>query len=72
MFSSGTKSTLSEDCGMARGNQQFPGVLDLSNESKTSPSNFLVGLNAQSTRCDILKLENERGGKLYGLLIISD
>jgi hypothetical protein len=42
----------------------------LSNESKTSPSNFLVGLNAQSTRCDILKFENERGGKLYGLLII--
>jgi hypothetical protein len=38
----GTKSTLSEDCRLARGNPQCPGISGLFNESKISQSNYLM------------------------------
>jgi hypothetical protein len=47
----GTTSKLSPECGLARGNPQWPGVLDLFRNPKISRFNFLVDLKAQSTQC---------------------
>jgi len=46
-FDSGTQYTLSPECGLARGNPQLPGILDLFSESKISSFNFLVDLKVQ-------------------------
>jgi hypothetical protein len=47
MFSSGTKYKLSPECGLARGNPQRPGVLDLFSKFKMSLFNFLADLKVQ-------------------------
>jgi hypothetical protein len=52
MFSSGTKSKLDPYCELARGNPQWPWILDLFRKPKISRFNFLVDLKAQSTQCD--------------------
>jgi hypothetical protein len=49
MFSSGTKSKLSPECGLARGNPHQPGVIGLVSKPKLSQSNFLADLKAQFT-----------------------
>ena len=47
-MSPGTKSKLSPECRLARGNIQFPGVLDWFSKPILSQSNFLVDLKKQS------------------------
>jgi hypothetical protein len=39
-------------CGLAKGNLQFSGTLDLFGQSKITWSDFMVDLKAQSTPCD--------------------
>jgi hypothetical protein len=41
---------------LARGNPQWPGVLDWFSKSKISWFNFLVGLKAQSKCCEKIRL----------------
>lgn len=62
----GTKCKLATECGLARGNPQWPGVLGLSSEAEISRSNFLVDLKAQSTNCN--KLRQVRFGSLQNFL----
>jgi hypothetical protein len=54
----GTQYTLSPECGLARGNLQWPGTIGLSTESKVSLLNFLVDLKLQAIqyRNDSLRL----------------
>ena len=51
-FDLGTQYTFSPECGLARGNPQWPAVLDLVSESKIAWFNFLVDLKAQSTHLE--------------------
>ena len=51
-FDSGTKCKLSPECGLARANPQWPGVLDLFRKPKISWFNFWADLKAQSKHCD--------------------
>jgi hypothetical protein len=46
---SGTKCKLSTECGLVRGNSQFPEISDLSSQPKISRANFLVDLKVQDT-----------------------
>jgi hypothetical protein len=45
----GPKSPIGASCGLAMGNPQLSGILDLFSESKMSRFKFLVALNVQST-----------------------
>jgi hypothetical protein len=62
-FDLGTKSNIAFDCGFARRNPQWLGVLNLFSVPEVSRSNFFVNLKAQSIEnirynCDII-LENK-------------
>lgn len=48
-FDKGTKPKLDPFCGLAWGNIQFPGVLDLSREPEISRSNFFGFESAAQT-----------------------
>ena len=52
MIDRGTKCKLGPLCGLARGNPQWPLVINLISESKISQFNFLVDLKTQSAHCD--------------------
>jgi hypothetical protein len=47
-FDYGTKSTTDTDCGLARGNPQWLGVLGLFGQSKITLFDFWMGLTVQS------------------------
>jgi hypothetical protein len=49
----GTKCKLSAECRLARGNPQWPGVLDWFSQSKISGFNFLVDLKEQPTHSEL-------------------
>ena len=47
-FDWGTKSKTGTECGLDRGNIQYPGIVDSFSKSKFQDSIFLVDLKAQS------------------------
>jgi len=51
-FDSGTQYTLGPFCRLARGNPQWPGVLDWFSEYEIPRFNFLLDLKMQSKHCD--------------------
>jgi hypothetical protein len=53
MIDLGTQYTLAPECGLDRGNIQYPAIVSLSGKYKISRFNFLVDLKEQFMHCDM-------------------
>ena len=49
----GMQYTLFAECGLDRGNIQYPAIVSLSGKHKISRFNFLLDLKVQFTHCDM-------------------